>query len=244
MPFTLCHSAAVLPILRSKYFSATGLIIGTMAPDFEYFFRMNVYGIYGHTWWGILYFDIPVAFLLAFLFHGVAKKNLIDQFPVFLQARFQEVRNFDFPAYLKQHKVIFLISVVLGTATHILWDGFTHERQYFVKALPEVYDGRVVPFMGAEYPLWYALQQLSTAVGGLIILVYVFLQKPAVGIFNKPRIIYWVLLTLIIVGIVYIRMQYKFENLRYVVAIITACSAFCIGITILGLVPFKRRETR
>jgi hypothetical protein len=244
MPFTLCHSAAVLPILRSKYFSATGLILGTMAPDFEYFFRMNVQGIYGHTWLGILYFDIPAALLLAFLFHGVVKRNLIDQLPVFLQARFQQVRNLDFPAYFKEHKLMFIISVAIGAVTHIIWDGFTHERQYFVEALPEIYEGRIVPFMGAKYPLWYALQLISTAVGGLILVVYVLLLKPAEGAFNKPRIIYWVLLAVLVAVIVYIRMQYSLDNLRYVVGIITACSAFCIGITILGLVPFKRRETR
>jgi hypothetical protein len=239
MPFTLSHSAAVLPILRSKYFSATGLIIGTMAPDFEYFFRMNVQGIYGHTWLGILYFDIPVAFFLAFLFHLVVKRNLIDQLPVFFQARFQEIRNSDFTKYIKTHKLIFVVSVVIGTATHIIWDGFTHEHQYFVKALPEIYQGRVVPLMGAKYPLWYALQMFSTAIGGIILLGYVLWIKPREGEFNKPGIIYWVLLAAIVAVIVYVRMQFAFGNLMYVVAIITACSAFCIGITILGLIPFS-----
>ena len=36
-----------------------------MVPDFEYFIRMNVKGIYGHTFWGLFYFDIPVALLIA-----------------------------------------------------------------------------------------------------------------------------------------------------------------------------------
>lgn len=242
MPFTLSHSAAILPFLRSKYFSATGLIIGAMAPDFEYFFRMNVQGVYGHTWFGILYFDLPVAFFLAFLFHGVAKKNLIDQLPAFLQARFQEVRNLDFPAYLRGHKMVFGMSVVLGTVTHILWDGFTHERQFFVKALPGVYEGRVVTFMGVRYPLWYALQHVSTLVGGGLIVWYVMRIKPAEGVFNKPQIVYWILLTVIVIIVVYIRMQFAFANLRYVVAIITAVSAICIGITILGVIPFKKRN--
>ncbi|HZY79995.1 MAG TPA: DUF4184 family protein [Cyclobacteriaceae bacterium] len=239
MPFTLSHSAAVLPVLRSKYFSATGLIIGTMAPDFEYFFRMNVQGIYGHTLWGILYFDVPVSLVLALLFHGVVKKNLIDQLPVFFQSRFQAVRNFDFYSYIRSHKLIFIYSVIIGTATHIIWDGFTHQRQYFVQALPQIYEGTTVPFMGVDYPLWYALQGISTVVGGLLILWYVFRMKQVEGEYNRPGIAYWLLLAVIVAVITYVRMQFAYNNLKYVVTIITACSAFCIGITILGLIPFK-----
>src|SRR5690348_10905787 len=110
MPFTLSHTAAVLPFLKSRYFSATGLIAGAMAPDFEYFIRMNIQGIYGHIFWGLFYFDLPVSFAIALLFHLVAKKNLIDNLPYFFQSRFHEVREFDFVRYLKDHKMIFIVS--------------------------------------------------------------------------------------------------------------------------------------
>jgi len=210
-----------------------------MAPDFEYFFRMNVKGIYGHTLLGIFYFDLPVAILLALLFHGVVKKNLIDQLPFFFQARFMEVRDLDFVQYLKQHKIMFVVSVILGTISHIIWDGFTHERQYFVQNLPQIYEGRTLSFRGAEYPLWYALQHVSTVIGGLFLAWYVLRMKPREGEFNRPRIMYWVILAAIVTVITYFRMQFAYSNLKYVVTIITACSAFCIGITILGLIPFK-----
>jgi Domain of unknown function (DUF4184) len=241
MPFTLSHSAAVLPILRSKYFSATGLIIGTMAPDFEYFLRMNVQGIYGHTIAGIFYFDIPVALILAFLFHNVVKQNLIDSMPAFFQARFSEVRNFNFREYFKDHKLIFIWSVILGTVTHIIWDGFTHQRQFFVQALPGIYEGRVVPFMGAKYPLWYALQYMSTIVGGVIVGAYVLLMKKVPGSYSRISIAYWLLLVLIVAALVALRMQFKVINEKYVVLVISSISAFCIGITILGLIKFPRK---
>lgn len=242
MPFTLSHSAAVLPFVRSKHLSATGLIVGTMVPDFEYFFRMNVQGIYGHTIFGILYFDIPVAIALAFVFHSVAKKNLIDNMPVFFQARFQEIRNSNFTAYFKEHKLVFILSVIIGTATHIIWDGFTHNRQFFVQALPQIYEGRTVDFMGAHYPLWYALQYVSTVVGLVILGVYILMMKPLAGSYNPPRVIYWVLLFMIIALILFLRMQFKVVNERYVVIVITIVSSFCIGITILGLISFKKRS--
>jgi hypothetical protein len=241
MPFTLSHNAAVLPLLRSKYFSATGLIIGTMAPDFEYFIRMNIQGIYGHTLPGIFYFDIPISIALAFLFHNVAKKNLIDQLPAFLQARFKEVREFNFSDYIKTHKTVFILSVILGTVTHIIWDGFTHQRQFFVTHLPQIYDGRVVPFLGVKYPLWYALQYVSTIVGGLLVVWYILWMRPEPGVYSRPRIIYWLLLLIMTAAIVVFRMQFFDKSSQVLVGtVITSCSAFCISITILGLIPFKK----
>lgn len=242
MPFTLCHSAAVLPFVRSKYLSATGMIIGTMAPDFEYFLRMNVKGIYGHTILGIFYFDLPVTILLAFVFHLVAKKNLIDNLPPFLQARFQEVRNSDFVAYVKVHKLDFIISIIIGTATHILWDGFTHKTGFFVNALPGIYEGRTFHFGEVDYPFWYAMQYFSTIVGGLILGIYVLMIKPVQGNFENPKILYWVLLTGIIALITVIRMQWPIHNEKLVVIVITMIAAFCLGITILGLIPWLRRS--
>jgi len=43
MPFTFSHPAIVLPLatLRRQWISATGLIIGSITPDFEYFIRMK-----------------------------------------------------------------------------------------------------------------------------------------------------------------------------------------------------------
>jgi hypothetical protein len=240
MPFTLSHNAAVLPLLKSKHLSATGLIIGTMAPDFEYFFRMNVKGIYGHTVPGIFYFDIPVSILLAFLFHNVVKRNLIDHLPVFLQGRFKEVRELNFNEYIKTHKIVFLLSVLIGTISHIVWDGFTHERQFFVQHLPMIYKDRVVPFHGAKYPLWYALQYMSTIIGGAIVIWYILAKKPEPGIYNRPGIIYWMLLLIIVGVIVWTRMQFPIRNEPYVVAVISTCSGFCIGVTILGLFPFRK----
>ncbi|SEF46838.1 protein of unknown function [Flavobacterium urumqiense] len=42
MPFTFSHPAIILPFLKNKKLSATALIIGSMSPDFEYFFRMKM----------------------------------------------------------------------------------------------------------------------------------------------------------------------------------------------------------
>ena len=54
MPFTPAHTALVLPFIQKRYLSATGLIAGSVAPDFEYFFKMSTNGVHGHTIPGLL----------------------------------------------------------------------------------------------------------------------------------------------------------------------------------------------
>jgi hypothetical protein len=51
MPFTASHPAIILPLiyLPGKWISLTGLVIGSMTPDFEYFERMSVQSDYSYS---------------------------------------------------------------------------------------------------------------------------------------------------------------------------------------------------
>lgn len=73
MPFTFSHPAIILPLTSSKrqWFSATGLVIGSMTPDFEYFIRMKVQSDFSHTLPGLLWFDLPLGLLLSFIYNAL-----------------------------------------------------------------------------------------------------------------------------------------------------------------------------
>jgi hypothetical protein len=49
MPFTFAHTALIIPLCyirrRYRWISATGLITGSVAPDFEKFFRLKLTAI-------------------------------------------------------------------------------------------------------------------------------------------------------------------------------------------------------
>lgn len=66
MPFTTAYIAVILPLKKycTHVLSISSLAIGSMAPDFEYFIRMTLYGHYGHTLIGIFIFDIPLGLIL------------------------------------------------------------------------------------------------------------------------------------------------------------------------------------
>jgi len=237
MPFTPAHPAIVLPLLRSKYFSATALIVGSMAPDFEYFFKMDVNGEHGHTLGGIFYFDLPVTLFLAFVFHRMVKDNLINNLPSFLQTKFSDVKQLDFENYLRKHWVIFITSAILGSLSHIFWDSFTHLKGFFVQHL-DFYKGTVVPFDGVKYPLYYALQHLSTYTGLTILFVYIICIKPKTIKMAKPHLSYWIILIVTSLLILFLRFYWLPETFNLVTAVVSSITSLCIALIIAGQIRF------
>ena len=240
MPFTPAHPAIILPLIRSRYFSATGLIAGSMSPDFEYFFKMSVNSVYSHTLAGLLYFDLPVTILISLLFHLVVKKNLIYNLPLFLQKKFQALLETDFIKYLKQHPWIFLMSVLLGAASHIFWDSFTHNNSFFVRTLP-FYMGTHIPFEGVRYPLWYALQHISTAIGLTVVLVYILLMRPwQVRTYSRQKFLYWFTLGTITLVITWIRFVIRPLGTDIGNLIVSVISGLLLALVSCGFINFKQ----
>jgi hypothetical protein len=238
MPFTPAHTAIVLPLLRSRYFSATGLVVGCMAPDFEYFFKMSVAGSHGHSWGGLFYFDLPVTIALSFLFHQLVKPNLILNLPDFLQRRFMETLLFNFKNGIRHRPLIFVISALLGSSTHIVWDGFTHNSGFFVQNL-SFYEGAYFPFQGVMYPLWYALQHISTIIGLFFLLVYIGVKHKSGFSPNTPSISYWLIFVLLGLSFLGLRFlvyphDYNLGNL-----VVSSISSICVALIICGLIRFQ-----
>lgn len=238
MPFTPAHAAIVLPLIRQQKFSATALIVGSMAPDFEYFFKMSVSSEHSHTLAGLFYFDIPIVILLSLIFHTVAKRNLILNLPSFLQRRFLHTLQLDFVQYIRQHWIIFLCSAVLGATSHIVWDSFTHSAGYFVQELPFFQSIRI-PYDGARYPLFYALQHISTFTGLFIVLVYIICMPMAPAAVARPKVLYWIVLTIITAICVWIRYSIHPENMHIGNRVVSIISGMCLGVMIAGFVNFK-----
>ncbi len=138
MPFTFSHPAAILPLayLPKRWISLTGLIIGSMIPDFEYFIRMKPFSQYSHTILGVFWFDLPLAILIAFIFHNLVKNSLFNNSPAFLQVRLADYKNLDWNNYFRKNWLIVIISILIGTFSHLLWDSFTHETVFLSKNAP------------------------------------------------------------------------------------------------------------
>lgn len=235
MPFTPAHPAIVLPLLRNRYFSATGLIVGSVTPDFEYFFKASVSGVHGHTLWGLFYFDLPVGIALSWVFHEFVKQSFIGNLPLFLQVRLQPLLLFNFKTYLKNHTLIVCLSILLGSFSHIFWDSFTHNGRFFVELL-SVLKSISIPYDGANYPLWYVLQHVSTVIGLMLISIYVFrMERNPAASFTQPNYSYWVAL-LILSGVLFcIRFTVFTAPFELGNIVVTAMSAVMASICLMGL---------
>ena len=127
MPFTFAHPALVIPFLKKKpgYFSATGLIFGSITPDFESFITFNDRKLYSHSWLGVFWYDLPLCIVATFLFHYLVKDIALLLSPGTLRKKMPELAE----PWLKLFKTrwtIILPSMLLGIFTHLLWDAFTH----------------------------------------------------------------------------------------------------------------------
>jgi hypothetical protein len=171
MPFTLSHVAAAIPFRRTRLVMSA-LVIGCMAPDFEFFLRFSPQGSFGHSLPGVFVFDLPVALIALWLFHAYAKEPLYAWLPESVQRRIQlgptslQIKGF------AQFAMVSL-SILIGVATHILWDSFTHPRLWPYRHWRFLHRTVQLPVYG---PMQYArvIQQASTVFGALLILLWLW----------------------------------------------------------------------
>lgn len=164
MPFTFAHPAAVLPLNKaaSKYVSVTGLLIGSVAPDFEYFIRFNDSMHWGHFWWGLFCFDVPVGLVLCFVFHNIVRDELLPNLPLFVQRRTASQRGLNWNGYFVRRWLVVVLSLLAGSALHLLWDGLTHVTSEAILQAPLLAQ-RNDPFYG--YAVYYTVWSLNSLVG-------------------------------------------------------------------------------
>jgi hypothetical protein len=230
MPFTFSHPAIVLPLtyLPRKWFSLTGLVIGSLTPDFEYFLRMKVQSNYSHTVSGIFWFDLPLGLLLAFIFHNIVRNNLLESLPKTFKSRLLKFNQFDWNGYFKRNWFIVIVSIIIGAASHIFWDSFTHESGYFVQAIPTLTN--TVDLFGTQLPIFKIIQHSSTVIGGLVI-IFAILKMPAnKDVSERFNIKYWIILTVLTLTIISIRFLCGLDYKLYGQVIVTGISAVLISL--------------
>lgn len=165
MPFTISHSAAVLPFRRTRLvFSA--LVVGSMSPDFPYFLLLTDRNHFGHTLPGLFFFCLPAGLIVLYAYYKFLRAPALALMPDAIRRRMPADANFRFKPTTQFLWIV--VSLLLGAVTHILWDGWTHMNGIFVRHFVELRHG--TPFL-PKMPWFGLLQQLSSVVGLLIILV-------------------------------------------------------------------------
>lgn len=167
MPFTfLAHQAPVVPLklVRPAWFSGVALVIGSMSPDFEYFLRGEPISTLSHTLAGQLVFCLPMTVLLVLLVERVLAPTLPGHLP---ELGPFHVRDFAALSNTRRSVTGWLkvtASAVVGSISHVFWDGFTHGHGWAVAQLA-ILGKPVLVVFGHEVPAYKLVQHGSTLVG-------------------------------------------------------------------------------
>ncbi|MFM9919761.1 DUF4184 family protein [Lacisediminihabitans sp. H27-G8] len=160
MPFTPSHIAAILPFVRSPLAPAA-LVIGSMVPDLPYFLPLGIPRGLTHSIPGVPLADLPMGIVVLVLWIFVFRAPIGDFAPDWVRARLRPPEG---PPRLPRFSrvAMILVSLLVGIATHLAWDSFTHPDGWVVLHVAG-FRAQLGPFAA------YRWAQYASSVGGLVI---------------------------------------------------------------------------
>jgi len=226
-----------LSYLPKKYYSLTGLVVGSVTPDFEYFLRMKVDSEFSHTLSGMFWFDLPLGLIIAFVFHGIVRDPLISNLPGWYGRRMNQFKDFEWTKYFLHNWLVVLISLLIGIASHLFWDSFTHRDGYFVLNCPSF--AKEISIFGFPVKIYHIFQHGSTMIGAAVILYAIKLMPENRNVVAKPKLGYWFfsfLIMLIVIGVGGIMGK---DYLMYGELLITGISGGLLGLILCSIAWLK-----
>jgi hypothetical protein len=166
MPNPIAHPAVSVPFTKVGLV-LSALVVGSISPDFGYFVKLPA-DYFMYTVPGLILFDLPAGLIALWIFHALLKWPLLSLLPDKLQRRlFQPAQGFTFGP--PKRFILIVLSLVVGSITHVVWDSFTHD-----------YGWAVIQFSFLQtaiggIPLYTILQNAGSFIG-IGLLTYWFLR--------------------------------------------------------------------
>lgn len=222
MPFTFSHPAIILPLNKkfNKYFDITALVLGSMAPDFEYFLHSRPFGKMGHTPLGFLILNLPVCFIVAYVFHKFIKRDLILSMRSPVDKWYFQYATNNWNLHCFKDIIIFIYSCLIGMISHVLWDSFTHINGYFVSNI--CFLNETVTLFNLKIPYYKILQHFSSLIGIMCVSLFIYFRR------NKQPLTYYKL--------------YKSRKEKFIFFILGFITSICICIFKI-VMPFLMNHT-
>ena len=166
MPFTISHAAAAIPFRRTRLVMSA-LIVGCMAPDFEYFLHGRMIGRLSHNFRGAFEFCLPATLVVLAVFHWLLKKPVVSLLPSAVQRR---IVFGDFRFLPLGRLVLISFSALIGIFTHLFWDSFTHSGRWAVDHIAWFQRSTIV--LGHSMVNYKVAQNVSTMLGLVLLAVW------------------------------------------------------------------------
>jgi hypothetical protein len=149
--------------LLGRYAVASALVVGSLVPDLWYalpgFDRPHTHGALSLLW-----FCLPAGLLGYVAFHRLLKQPLAALLPGTILARLQPYLSAGLPR--RPWRAV-LASLLAGSATHLVWDAFTHEG-ILSRTFPALNE-TVLVAGGDDWRVLQLLQHGSTIAGAALI---------------------------------------------------------------------------
>ena len=160
MPFTLSHPAAVLPLrTRTPALPFTALVIGSMTPDAEYYLPFEPFPRrLTHAFVGVISADLVIGIAVLVAVQIVLAAPLAALLPEAWGARVRAWGRGGVPRSVTA-AALTIAALIIGSATHVVWDAFTHINGQVVEHVP------VLRHQIGRYPVFQWLQLLSSVFG-------------------------------------------------------------------------------
>jgi hypothetical protein len=168
MAFTLAHPAAIMPLRRLRYLPTLALLVGSVIPDVPYYLPNRAFTVTLvdlHTLSGALVAGVPLG--MAILALALVLRRPLT---ALMTARARWVSLREAEAFLA-HPVNWLLAipaVFIGSLTHIVWDGFTHDDTWIANRVG-VLSRKVDVFGLYTGSLSHILQYVTTVLGFLVL---------------------------------------------------------------------------
>ena len=198
---------------------------------------MKIESNYSHTFWGIFWFDLPLAVLLAFIYHNFVKTQLLKNLPKELNQRFVVVGKLNWNSYFTENWKIIILSIILGIISHIFWDGFTHETGFFVNMFKEF--RCEVNIFGNEIKVFKILQHLSTLIGGNVIALTLYNFPIIEETRCKVNLKYWLFVLTITFVVVALKILTTENSTKIGNIIVSFISAVILGLIMTPIIMKK-----
>jgi hypothetical protein len=203
MPFTISHTAVVLPfsrlLVRWRLLSAT--VIGSMVPDFRVFFP-GMPRVETHSATALVTFCLPAGLITYWVFERLIKTPVVEVLPEGPYARWHPYAAEGDIRSLRQW-LLAALGILAGALSHLVWDGFTHDGGRGVRMFP-VLDDSIIDIGRRHVSAVYVMQDLGSLIGLAAVLAMVCYalrpgRQPPVPNRPVPRTerIQWVLIYIV-----------------------------------------------
>lgn len=150
------------------------MLIGCFVPDFEYFARLapGVDGghTFSHTLQGLFVIDLTLGMAISWLFHRYASQPLWTWWPETIRQRVKLGPRTP-PLKGAAQSALVLLYVLIGAATDVLWNSFTHSSFWPARHLHFLSYTIRLPIVGSV-PCYDLLHNASSVFGTIVLLIW------------------------------------------------------------------------